>query len=182
MNSGNFSELLIVWSVRLGLIAYVMSLAESMWAMGSNRGRVTWTVGGLACLAHILLAMHFQHDWRLAAAYAETARQTREIIGLDWGGGIYINFLFAAVWLADAAWWWCSPASRAARGKWLSWAIHGFLAFIIFNATVVFKTGPLRWTALAACLALIMMAAIAVNRARQARRRKESGCLEQPGC
>jgi hypothetical protein len=31
-------------------------------------------------------------------------------------------------------------------------AWQGFLLFIIFNATVVFKTGPLRWIGLGLCL------------------------------
>lgn len=172
-------ESLTVWIIRLALVAYFVALAELLLTAQSRRARLAWTIGALACVAHIGLAMHFQHHWSNAAAYAETARQTREIIGLDWGGGIYINYLFAAVWLADAAWWWCSPASRVARGMWLSGLIHGFLAFIIFNATVVFKTGPLRWTVLAACLALMMMAAVAVKRARS---RKQPGCLERLGC
>jgi hypothetical protein len=166
MGSGSLDESLIVWSIRLGMIAYIVALVELLLARQTDRARVAWSVGALACVAHIALAMHFQHRWSHAAAYAEIARQTHEMIGLDWGGGIYINYLFALVWLADAAWWWIAPAMRAARGKWLSWLTHGFLAFIIFNATIVFKTGPTRWTAAAGCLVVVALAGLAMHRSQ----------------
>ena len=166
MSPGSVDELLVVWIIRIALLAYFIALAEWIIAPQSKRARIPWTIGAVACLTHIALAMHFQHHWSNAAAFTETARQTREIIGVDFGGGIYINYLFAIVWLADALWWWVAPAARASRRKWLTWLLHGFLAFIIFNATVVFKTGPLRWTALAACAALLVIIGVSVYRGR----------------
>lgn len=159
-------ESLIVWTIRLGMIAYFLAVVELLTARQSNRARLAWTFGALACVAHIALAMHFQHHWSNAAAYAEIARQTREMIGLNWGGGLYINYLFALVWMADAAWWWIAPYSRAARGRWLSWLVHGFLAFIIFNATIVFKTGATRWSAVAGCMILLGISLMAIRHGR----------------
>lgn len=141
-------------SVWLCVAAYFLALALAQrhprWA------RVWWTVGCFACLVHIALAMHLVHHWSHTAAYADTARQTREATGLDWGGGIYFNYIFAALWLVDVVWWWVGSQARARRPKWLSAALHLFLAFIIFNATVVFESGILRWSVLAAiaCLAV----------------------------
>ena len=33
-----------------------------------------------------------------------SARQTAEVFGLDWGGGLYVNYAFTAAWVADVAW------------------------------------------------------------------------------
>jgi hypothetical protein len=144
-------ELLTLWTIRLSLAAYFLALAELLFSGHQRRERLWWTIGCLACLVHIALAMHFYHHWSHAAAYAETARQTRETIGLDWGGGIYFNYLFALVWLADVCWWWLWPGVRARRSLWISALLHGYLAFIFFNATVVFEDGPTRWMTLAVC-------------------------------
>jgi hypothetical protein len=157
-------ELLTVWTIRLGLVAYLAALAELLLSPDDRRARLWWTIGCLACWAHIGAAMHFVHHWDHAAVYADTARQTREVVGLDWGGGVYVNYLFALTWLADVAWWWLARLSRATRGSWLSWLLHGFLAFILFNATIVFKDGALRWAAIAACAALLLIAVIAARR------------------
>ena len=166
MDPSGFGAILIPWTIRIGLAAYLIALVDQLLGNSTRWARVAWTIGALACVLHIALAMQYKHDWSNAAAYDDTARQTREMIGLNWGGGIYINYLFAGVWLADALWWWIAPLSRAARPRWLAWLVHGFLAFIIFNATVVFKSGPTRWTAVAACLALGLLACVAVRRPR----------------
>jgi hypothetical protein len=36
-------------------------------------------------------------------------------------------------------------------------ALHAFMAFMAFNATVVFARGPTRWVAAAACAGLMVM-------------------------
>lgn len=76
------------------------------------------------------------------------------MVGLDWGGGLYANYGFAAVWTADVCWWWLAPRRYLARPRGLEWAVQGFLAFMAFNATVVFGAGAVRWAGLAACLFL----------------------------
>lgn len=81
--------------------------------------------------------MHAGHGWSHAAAYRHTAEAG------GFGAGVYVNYLFAAVWLADAAWMWAAPTAYRHRPRWVGVAVHGFLAFIVFNATVVFGTTPL---------------------------------------
>lgn len=137
-------------SIWLSVAAYFIALAQRR----PQRARAWWTIGCLACVVHIALAMHLVHHWSHAAAYADTARQTREVTGLDWGGGVYFNYVFSGVWLADVVWWWINQDSRSRRPKWLSAALHVFLAFILFNATVVFESGILRWSVMAAIAGL----------------------------
>ena len=70
----------------------------------AGRGPV-WCAGLVACVAHILIAMAYRHGWSHEAAVLETARQTAAVYGLAWGGGVYVNYLFVGVWLAEIAWW-----------------------------------------------------------------------------
>jgi hypothetical protein len=107
-------------------------------------------------------AYHFYHNWSHAAAYRETARQTAEVTGLDWGGGLFINYALVIGWVIDVALWRLRGLDAyRKRPRWLAAAWQGFLLFIIFNATVVFKTGPLRWIGLGLCLWLAVLGRLA---------------------
>lgn len=155
-------EALTRWSVRLAMALYVLSLV--LRARAADRAaRSAWTAGCLALVAHIALAFHFTHHWSHAVAYEETARQTAEVVGLDWGGGIYANYAFAMVWLLDVAWWWRGLEAYRSRPRWIDWIVQGFLAFIAFNATVVFATGVVRGLGLAATLLLLVCFACRVS-------------------
>ena len=117
--------------------------------------RLAWTVACISLLAHVAFAYHFYYRWSQTAAYRETARQTAEVVGLDWGGGLYINYLLLSAWVMDVSWWWWGGHGAYRRRSWpLVAAWHGFLIVIVFNATVVFKTGFVRWLGLGVCLAL----------------------------
>jgi hypothetical protein len=143
--------ILTLWTVRLAAAGYAMAI----WTRGLQ-SRTWWTAGCVLFLAHVVSAFHYQHHWSHDAAYAETARQTLELFGIDWGGGIYFNYLFTLVWVADAAYWWARPSSRAARPVWMTMSIHGFMAFMFFNGAVVFaKSAAVRWISLLAAVALI---------------------------
>lgn len=130
-----------------------------------------WTLGCGAFLAHLWCAFQFVHRWSHDHAYAETARQTGEAIGLNWGGGIYVNHVFAVVWVCDVLWWWVASASYERRLSWIEWTVQGFLAFIAFNATVVFGHGAIRWFGIGATLLLAFQLFDKV-RAKSARRRE----------
>jgi hypothetical protein len=43
------------------------------------------------------------------------------------------------------AWWWLRPDAYAGRPAWIGRVLHGFMAFIVFNGTIVYETGPIRW-------------------------------------
>jgi hypothetical protein len=76
------------------------------------------------------------------------------------GPGIFVSYLFTLAWTADVAWWWLSPDGHACRPAWIDRVWHGFFAFVVFNATVVFEVGFIRvcgivlFAVLAAALAL----------------------------
>ena len=154
-------ELLTRWPVRVALLFYAIALGLRLTASG-RRGRLAvarlyWTAGFAAFVLHVAYAFHFFHGWSHRDAHAATARQTAEVVGWDWGGGVWANYLFAAVWLADAAWWWGGRERYEARPQWVEWAVQGFLGFIAFNAAVVFADGPVRWIVASMGMALILL-------------------------
>src|SRR5436190_1823389 len=93
-------------------------------ARTSGLARRLWTLGCAALLVHVACAFHFHHAWSHAAAYEHTARATGAVVGWAWGGGLYVNYVFALLWSADALWWWCSPLHHARRARWLAAVIH----------------------------------------------------------
>jgi hypothetical protein len=107
---------------------------------------------------HAASALNYYHHWSHESAYLETARQTKEIFGLDWGGGLWINYGFIAAWIVDTIWWWWRglPAFRR-RPRTLVVIWHAVFLFMVFNATVVFKTGVLRVLGLVLCLGLLVL-------------------------
>ncbi|MEX2119991.1 MAG: hypothetical protein WD847_10395 [Pirellulales bacterium] len=150
-------ELATLWTIRAALACYFAALiAQTAGRRESSQslGRLFWTAGCLVYLAHVACAFHYYHGWSHGTAWRHTAGVTQQVIGWHWGGGLFVNYLFSAVWLGDVAWWWIRPAGRRARPAAVSLAVHGFMLFVVVNATVVFETGALRWLALAACLLL----------------------------
>lgn len=149
---------LIAWTVRLGMLCFVAVLAG--WSYGTrgqpaeSRMRMLWTVGWGLMLSHFLAAFHFQHDWSHAHAVAETVRQTRELFGWEFGGGVYFNYVFLVVWGWDVALWWRGQET-ASWYRPLRRVLIGYLIFIAFNGVVVFKEGWLRWAGLAASAAIL---------------------------
>jgi hypothetical protein len=118
--------------------------------------RLAWTIACLSLIVHAICAFQFYHGWSHQAAYLETARQTNELVGLSWGGGLFINYLVITAWTVDVTWWWLSGLDSYLKRPWLLLIIwHGFLIFVIFNATVVFKDGVARWLGLLLCLSLV---------------------------
>jgi hypothetical protein len=163
-------ELLTRWTIRVALALYVTGI---VWRVRSNgrtswlgAARLAWIAGCALFFVHVACAFHFFHAWSHRAAYAATARQTAEVVGLTWGGGLYVNYVFASVWGADACWWLFWPESYPARPRVVECAVQGFLAFIWLNATVVFGVGGIRWVGLTATL----LVAVVIWHARRQRR------------
>jgi hypothetical protein len=153
-------EAFTVWSVRAATLLYIAALALWLTATGSRAGRtarLAWTTGCLLYLAHVYAAFEYFHGWSHPAAYAETARQTAELLGVEWGGGLFFNYAFTAVWAVDVIWWWCDPEHYEKRPRWTTAAIQTFLAFMFFNGAVVFASGFSRWLGVVATPALIFL-------------------------
>jgi hypothetical protein len=145
----SLGELLTKAAVWLALVAYAIGAGTLLLARGRARwltvARWVWTVGCVFFFAHVACAFGFYHGWSHAAAYRETARQTGEMTGFRWGGGLFVNYLFTVAWLADVLWWWLAPGSFACRPRWITRIWHGFLFFMVFNGAVIFGSGPVRW-------------------------------------
>lgn len=151
-------ELLTRGSVWLALVAYALGAAMMLLSRGRARwvagARWVWTMGCVLFLVHVGCAFGFYHGWSHAAAYHETARQTAEMTGVRWGGGLFLNYVFALAWVADVLWWWLAPERYAHCSRRLAAVWHGFFFFMVFNGAVVFAKGPVRWLGVLICGAL----------------------------
>ena len=150
---------LVRWTAWLAMAGLGASAAARLAGMpgqsgGDSRRRLLWTAACVLLWIHVACAFQYAHHGSHAEAYAHTARQTEQVVGLDWGGGIYFNYLLMVLWAGDAAWWWLAPRSFRARPPIIGGIIRGFVAFMALNAAVVFVSGPLRWVALGVMLIL----------------------------
>jgi hypothetical protein len=150
------------------MVLWVIGFALGIWwSDRANRLTVALWIAGLGFLVlHILLSMGVFHGWSHAQAVQATARRTEEWFGFRFGGGIYANYLFVAVWLLDTllrtTGYWaagknCDPWEDAALKHRLAWAIDGFMIFMIVQATVVFALGSTRWIGLLCGLGLSLL-------------------------
>lgn len=140
------------WMARLAVAGWTGWLLSTVAGVPATVRRLLWTVGLAGHLCHVFCAFHFIHHWSHAEAVLHTARLTERVTGWGWGQGVWVNYAFTLVWLADAAWWWSRPAETPRRAGW-SVVLHGFFAFVFFNATVVF--GPWGWKPVGAAVALL---------------------------
>jgi len=156
MSTGELLTRTTIWIAILGYTtgSFIFAVARrrDRW---DSAARIVWTIACLSLIAHVICAFQFYHFWSHESVYRETARQTEAVVGLNWGGGVFINYALVIGWIVDLSWWWWSGLESYRRRPWSLIAIwHGFLIFIIFNATVVFKTGAVRWVGLCVCLSL----------------------------
>jgi hypothetical protein len=138
---------------------FVLSVA--LWLRRRDpAARLAWTLACAFYLAHVSAAFQLRYHWSNSSAYLETARQTAEVIGLNWGGGLYFNYAFTVIWIADVFWWWRGGLSGYRdRPHWVTVTVYSFFGFMFFNATVVFGSGFVRWFAVASMLILAVAAA-----------------------
>ena len=141
-------------------------VATVAWAVGevlmrrspaSDRlARGAWTSGIALALLHVVLAFELVYAWDHGVAVAATARQTADLVGWEWMGGIYINYLFLALWFTDVCWWWAAPMSHASRPVRLETARLALFTFMFFNGAVVFATPVTRVIGIAAVTAALI--------------------------
>ncbi len=146
---GELLTRLTIWITFIGYTAGSLLFAVSRSRHFDSATRIAWTVAVVGLLAHFIFAFEYFHFWSHSHAYLETARQTNEVFRVNWGGGLFINYALLVLWIVDVGWWWkggIESYRQRSRGIVLAW--HSFLIFIIFNATVVFKTGVVRWIGL----------------------------------
>lgn len=158
-------------TVRLSLTWYsvalclMMRLTASDWLAASTIGRLArwcWTWALICFLVHLGMAFHYYHHWSHAAAF----EHTRQLGGV--GEGIFMSYLFTCLWIADVGWWWARPKQYADRSPWLDRLLHAFMLFMVFNGTVVFESGLIRWAGLVlfAVLSAVWLVSRGVRRVR----------------
>lgn len=152
----------IAWSIRLSMMLLVLSLLIRLLASPqvarSQTVKWIWTASFVGFAIHVLSAFHFVHHWSHAEAYAATARETRQLLGREFGEGVYFNYLFLVVWAIDVVHRWLPLRKDSKYVRWLLGLGLVYLLFIAFNGLVVFKTGWLRWLGILASSALILAA------------------------
>ena len=116
------SRELVVWLARAAVALYVAAY------LYRSRARALWTSGFAVYLVHVACAFQFVYGWSHESALRETARQTRELFGVDTASGLYLNYLFTLVWFVDCVLW---PSYRGRA------VARAFLAFMVVNASVV---------------------------------------------
>lgn len=149
-------EHLMLWTVRASVLCYVIALWRWLFgpvaAASSSAGSAQsvdrfygaiWFAAWLLCVLHVVCAFHFRHHWDHAVAIEHTAKMTETVVGIRWGGGLYINYLFLLFWGASALDVLRSGGHRSANGYRGELLLHAFAAFMMFNATAVF--GPTWW-------------------------------------
>src|SRR5258705_2442126 len=113
----------------LGSVVFALSrqriLASSRRSRWDSAARVVWSVACISLVAHFICAFQYYHGWSHAAAYRDTARQTDELFGLNWGGGLFINYALLIAWIVDIGWWWRGGVESFPQRPWpLVWNWH----------------------------------------------------------
>ncbi|HEY0550032.1 MAG TPA: hypothetical protein VGF13_10560, partial [Verrucomicrobiae bacterium] len=94
-------------TIWLALICYVTTTVfqTKAGARPASLSRFIWLAGCVFFVLHVIAAFQFFHHWSHDVAENATRWQTIERTGLNFGGGIYFNYLFGLAWLADCAGW-----------------------------------------------------------------------------
>lgn len=108
------------WLVVLGWVAAEWS--RNAWA---------WLLAWAAMAVHLAVAMGVAHGWSHAHAYDHT----EEVSGF--GPGIYVSYAVVSLWGLDAV-----LGVSGVGVRWLYLVTRGLVAFVMFNATVVYGTWP----------------------------------------
>jgi hypothetical protein len=152
----NFGESVTRITVWFALTLYVAS--ETWRVLRHDRLEISRrlnTAGCVCFLGHIVTAFNYFYNWSHADAYADTARQSKALTGWDSGDGIYLNYLFALVWLSEVIWARILPGSYSVRPTLWGWTVRAFFLFMIFNGAFVFARSHMRWFGLVLCLVLV---------------------------
>jgi hypothetical protein len=129
-------QALTIWTARAAAALYVialLTLLRKKWAAS----RMASTLGVAAYGLHVVCAFHFFYGWSHLIALRETARQTEELFGVHWGGGLYLNYLFTILWPAECAISWIPSLWSSRRITRARFMAHAFLSFMVVNATLV---------------------------------------------
>ncbi|HEV8004305.1 MAG TPA: hypothetical protein VGP63_30860 [Planctomycetaceae bacterium] len=154
-------ELLIAWSARVVVLFYLLRLAADVLIVDPVRrdrwARWAWTLGCAVYLVHVAFAFQFLHHWSHAAAVEHAAHRTLEVVGFEFGAGIYVNYLFTLLWVADVVLWWRRSLAGRSMSPYSYWVVQAIFGFMMFNATIVFGPAFWKWVAAAALVVIVVL-------------------------
>lgn len=162
--SPEFADQFVRWTARVVVACYLLRNCSDYFAYRNGKiiqnaplSRWFWTIGALLFTLHVGSALALVHNFSHAAAYEHTAERTAAVVGLRWGGGIYINHAFLLFWAIDTAMWWIKGLNSAYRSRPYYWTVQGIFAFMFLNATLIFGPSYWKWFLLGLflCAALI---------------------------
>lgn len=122
-----------------------------------------WLIGALFAFGHSLGALMTFHHGSQTEALDSTAEQTQQLLGFRFGAGLYVNYLFVVVWVADAVFRLLAPMRYLSLPSWYRYSAIGFLVFIAINGAIIFKSGPIRGIGIG-CVCLLGILAIVQKR------------------
>ena len=152
-------ESVMLWSVRIAVLLYLLRVAlvlrnRHRTRVPSSRECWLWTIGCFSYVIHVILAFHFVHNWSHDQAWQHTAIETDRMTGIGRGEGLWVNYLFTVVWLADVLRLWAAHLHAKDLNRTMSLLVHMFIGFIVFNATVVFGAAIYRYLAIPVAILL----------------------------
>lgn len=142
-----------LWTARVCAGFYLAALTVTLGTerrskCGAHLWRILWSLAFASLAIHVACAFEFEHDWSHGAAFRHTAAQTESVTGINWGGGLYFNYLFLLWWGLDVATCWFDPVRVVHRGSRFRRTSDALCAFMMLNATVVFGPDWWKWVAL----------------------------------
>lgn len=160
-----------LWAIRgaMALLAIGYALQFRTGVRNSRRIAMLWCIGAALATYHTWTALDAFHGGSLAEAVESTARRTEALFGVRVGGGVYVNYVFIAVWWVDAIWRWQAPQTKLRP---MEVAIDLFLILMSFFGAVVFASGPIRSIGIGVIAAWIWM--YGKRRAKSKERREKS--------
>jgi hypothetical protein len=130
---------LLFWFPAVSIMLGLDDAGRRTATTAGKAARLCWMLAWLAYLVHLATAMHYYHGW----SHADAMQHVEQVSGF--GPGIFFSHLFTLLWTADVGWWWLDRDAYARRLAWVDRALHTYMVFIIFNGTVVYETGVIRW-------------------------------------
>jgi hypothetical protein len=166
------------------LLSLVGTLLAWLLLRKAARDQVTirslWTLSFLLFVTHVVSSFHFVHHWSHHQAYIATAEETKRLLGVEFGGGVYFNYLFLLGWAVHVWFSWRPAPQKNLVVRGLLHVILIYMLFIAFNGVVVFKSGWLRALGITATCAVTLAAAY--NLASPKRRLESASSTEAQSC
>ncbi len=137
-----------LWTARTATGLYAAFVLQQAWRSAGNRrsdgGRVLWSAACAANLVHLATALLWFHGGSHRAAWEHTAQRTAEVVGVETGLGLGVNYVFAALWTLDVVRQRSGRDTTAPLRRRFHAFVQIFAAFMYFQAAVVFASVPLR--------------------------------------